>query len=184
VLRAALSLRLRADILFLFIGEGTKGAEIQIFVETHGLSNIRMLPYEPRENLRFSLAAGHASLVTLAQGLAGLSVPSKAYGILAAGRPILFVGDARSSVARIVRDNNCGVVVSSGDSERLAQTISDWASDPEKLSRLNVAARETFEKYFDRARAVNSYLETFSKCMESSHSLKETGLPTIEETSR
>lgn len=183
VLDAALILRHRADILFLFIGEGAKALAIENFPRMHNLDNIRMLPYQPRETLRYTLAAGHASLVTLADGLAGLSVPSKTYGILAAGRPILFVGDTRSSVARIVQDNNCGEVVASGDSARLAEIISDWASNRDKLTPLSLAARETFEKYFDRARAVNSYLETFAKCMETSHSPNQASVSTIKETS-
>ena len=169
VLNAARILRDRTDILFLFIGEGAKSAEIENFAKAHGLENIRMLPYQPRERLRYSLASGHVSLVTLAEGLAGLSVPSKTYGILAAGRPILFVGDTRSSVARIIQDNGCGAVVSSGESARLSQIITDWASDKEKLAQLNAVARETFEKYFDRPRAVTSYLETFQQCMRNSH---------------
>jgi colanic acid biosynthesis glycosyl transferase WcaI len=183
VLEAALALRERADILFLFIGEGAKAAKIENYYKTHGLDNIRLLPYQPREMLKYSLSAGHTSLVTLADGLAGLSVPSKTYGILAAGRPILFVGDARSSIARIVQDHHCGAVVSSGESARLAQIITDWAADQEQLARLGVAAREAFEKHFERARAVNAYLETFAKCLASSHSLKETTVSKLEETS-
>lgn len=171
VLNAALLLRDRTDILFLFIGEGAKASEIENFSQAHSLENIRMLPYQPRETLRYSLAAGNASLVTLAEGLAGLSVPSKTYGILAAGRPIIFVGDTQSSTARIVQDNNCGAIVTSGDSAHLAQILTDWSSDKVRLARLNAAAREAFDKHFDRQRAVNSYLETFTKCVESSHSL-------------
>ncbi|HKC66053.1 MAG TPA: hypothetical protein VKB86_20585, partial [Pyrinomonadaceae bacterium] len=147
-----------------------------------GLDNVRRLPYQPREMLRYSLAAGHASLVTLIDGLAGLSVPSKTYAILAAGRPILFVGDTKSSIARIVQENACGAVVSSGDSAALARIIEDWASDKDKLARLNGRAREAFEKYFTRSRAINSYLETFSKCMENSHSLTDPAVSKLEET--
>jgi colanic acid biosynthesis glycosyl transferase WcaI len=183
VLNAARILRARADILFLFVGEGAKASEIENFSQAHNLENIRMLPYQPRETLRYSLASADASLVTLAEGLAGLSVPSKTYGILAAGRPILFVGDARSSVARIALDNNCGAVVSSGDSARLAQIITDWASDKEKLTQLGIASRKAFEKHFNRPQAVNSYLETFSKCMENSHSLKKPRMSKLKETS-
>jgi glycosyltransferase involved in cell wall biosynthesis len=182
VLNAALLLRDRTDILFLFIGEGAKAAEIENFSQEHHLENTRMLPYQPREILRYSLAAGNASLVTLAEGLAGLSVPSKTYGILAAGRPIIFVGDTKSSTARIVQDNNCGAIVSSGDSAHLAQILTNWASDKERLALLNAAAREAFDKHFDRKRAVNSYLETFAKCMESSHSLRPR-VSKLEETS-
>jgi glycosyltransferase involved in cell wall biosynthesis len=183
VLDAARILRDRLDILFLFIGEGAKASEIENFARAEALENIRMLPYQPRETLRYSLAAGDASLVTLAEGLAGLSVPSKTYGILAAGRPILFVGDAQSSTARLVSENNCGAIVSSGDGARLAQIVSDWASDKERLAQLNAASRTAFEKHYSRERAVNSYLETFAKCMENSHSPGQHKVSNIEETS-
>lgn len=172
VLEAARSLQKREDILFLFIGEGAKASEIDAFARAHDLKNIRMLPYQPRSYLKYSLSAGDASLVTLADGLAGLSVPSKTYGILAAGRPIIFVGDAESSTARIVKENACGALVSSGDAESLARIITDWASNREKLSDLNRAARRAFDEQFDRSRAVKAYLDTFAKCMENSHSLQ------------
>ena len=171
-LEAARSLHDREDILFLFIGEGAKASEIEAFAKGHDLRNIRMLPYQPRENLKYSLSAGDASLVTLADGLAGLSVPSKTYGILAAGRPIIFVGDKESSTARIVKENNCGAVVSSGDSDGLKRIITEWSSNKEKLADLNRAARAAFDEQFDRERAVKAYLDTFAKCMESSHSLR------------
>jgi len=99
-------------------------------------------------------------------------VPSKTYGILAAGRPIIFVGDKESSTARIVKENNCGAVVSSGDSDGLKRIITEWSSNKEKLSDLNRAARAAFDEQFDRERAVKAYLDTFAKCMESSHSLR------------
>jgi glycosyltransferase involved in cell wall biosynthesis len=165
VLEAARRLGDRADILFLFIGEGAASREIKEYVERNHLRNIRTLPYQSRSDLRYSLAAGSASLVTLAEGLAGLSVPSKTYGILAAGRPILFVGDKRSDVARIVAENACGEVFEPGDSERLAETIKRWSEDREELRRLGRSARALFDSRFDRSRAVSSYIDSFEKCM-------------------
>jgi glycosyltransferase involved in cell wall biosynthesis len=182
-LEAALILRESTDILFLFVGEGARRAEIENYIETHNLDNVRMLPYQPRAALRYSLAAGDVSLVTLSSGLAGLCVPSKSYGILAAGRPILFVGDSKSCIARIITDNKCGAVVSSGDSHLLAEVISDWSSDKAALSKLNLAARKTFEQHFDRRQAVNAYLETFSKCLEIPHSPEKPVGSKLEETS-
>jgi glycosyltransferase involved in cell wall biosynthesis len=166
VLESARLLRHRSDIVFLFIGEGAQAAEINRFIERHNLPNVRLLPYQPQELLRYSLAAGHVSLVTLRDGLAGLSVPSKTYSILAAGRPVLFIGDSQSEVARIIKDNHCGAIASSGAYRAVAQIISDWSSDRTKLSELNRAARRVFEKRFERQRAVNAYLETFTKCLE------------------
>jgi glycosyltransferase involved in cell wall biosynthesis len=186
VLDAARILHERRDIVFLFIGDGAKAVEIERYARENSLDNIRLLPYQPRGLLRYSLAAGHASLVTLADGLAGLSVPSKTYPILAAGRPVLFVGDCRSDVARMLRDGGCGEVFAPGDSERLASVIEDWAADPKRVERMGVRARSLFETGFDRPRAVNAYLEAFTKCLNDhprhAEEIPKVGLPLGERT--
>lgn len=164
-LEAARILKGREEILFLFVGDGAKAGEIEEFARANDLQNVRLLPYQPRENLRHSLAAGAAHLVTLAPGLAGLSVPSKTYGILAAGRPLLFVGDARSDVARIVSENACGAVVESGDAEGLARVVSSWAAQPARVSEIGIAARQLFERRFDRKHAVAAYTESLKRCL-------------------
>jgi colanic acid biosynthesis glycosyl transferase WcaI len=166
VLEAARLLRDRSDIVFLFVGEGAKRSEIQDFRNKHGLESVMLLDYEPRHLLRYSLAAGHALLVTLEDGLAGLSVPSKVYAIMAAGRPLLFVGDPRSDVARLIAENRCGAVVASGDTSRLVEVIETWSSERSKVEELGAAARALFEERFDRRRAVSAYLESFRKCID------------------
>jgi glycosyltransferase involved in cell wall biosynthesis len=164
-LEAARLLRERADITFLFVGDGVRADEIKEFSLKHQLANIRMLPYQPRAELCFSLTAGDAHLTTLADGLAGLSVPSKTYAILAAGRPVLFVGDVRSAIAKLVVENECGAVVASGESKQLAQVITEWAADPAKLAALGDRARALFESRFERQHAITAYLASFEKCM-------------------
>ena len=164
VLEAAKALRERTDIVFVFIGAGAKAAEVRKFALLHGLANIRMLPYQPRESLRHCLASGDALLITLADGLAGLSVPSKTYSSLAAGRPLLFVGDQRSSVVELIAKHDCGAAIAGGESEKLAATISGWAENRAKLVALGVAARALFEQRFDRQVAVQGYLRSLSHC--------------------
>lgn len=166
-LEAARLLKKRDDIVFLFIGDGAKAAEIKEFAARHDLPNVRLLPYQPREHLLYSLAAGHAHLVTLAEGLAGLSVPSKTYGILAAGRPVLFVGDPRSDVARLLVEHRCGEVIPIGEAALLADIIAAWADDPATTSRMGEDARELFERHFNRAHAVEAYAESLAKCLDS-----------------
>lgn len=166
VLEAAKHLRANDGIAFVFIGAGAKAAEIRRFAMQHDLTNVRMLPYQPRHSLRHCLASGDALLITLADGLAGLSVPSKTYSSLAAGRPILFVGDQRSSVANLITKNECGVAVASGESERLAATISGLAANRAEQTALGVAARALFDRRFDRQIAVQGYLKTLTKCFK------------------
>ncbi len=157
----------RTDILFLFIGDGAKAVEIADYVRRHKLTNVRLLPYQPRETLLYSLAAGHAHLVTLAQGLAGLSVPSKTYGVLAAGRPVLFVGDPRSDIARLVAEHHCGAVIPMGEAAQLAKVILTWAAAPALTAKMGMDARELFLRRFDRPHAVEAYARSLSKCLGS-----------------
>ncbi len=164
VLEAAKALRTHPGIVFVFIGAGARATEIRKFAIQHDLTNVRMLPYQPRESLRHCLASGDALLITLAEGLAGLSVPSKTYSSLAAGRPLLFVGDQRSSVADLVVKNECGAAIASGKNEQLAATISGWAENRAGLGTLGAAARSLFEQHFDRQVAVQGYLRSLNKC--------------------
>ena len=165
VLEAAKLLRDRRDIVFLFIGDGVRAGEIQAFCQAHRLANVRLLPYQPRDLLRFSLAAADVALITLAEGLAGLSVPSKTYGIMAAGRPMLFVGDQTSEIARIVCENGCGAAIASGQGEELARMIGAWSRDKAALGELGGRARKVFEDRFERRRAVSAYVRALEKCL-------------------
>ena len=179
VLEAARVLRERTDIVFLFLGDGVKRVELEQYVERHQLTNIRLFPYQSRAMLPHSLAAGSVQLVTLAEGLAGLSVPSKTYGILAAGKPILFVGDAKSGVAELICQHECGAVIPSGDSVRLAAVLEEWAGDNDKVEAMGVAARQLFEARFDRPQAVTSYLQTFRHCLNLSPDSNQTSNPVV-----
>jgi colanic acid biosynthesis glycosyl transferase WcaI len=168
VLEAARLLRERRDILFLFIGDGAKTTEIEQFSQRHNLTNVRLLPYQPRARLRYSLAAGDALLVTLAAGLAGLSVPSKAYAAMAAGRPLVFVGDPRSEIAGIIEENSCGAVIPAGVSDRLAAVILELESDRQRANNLGEGARALFDARFERRHAVDAYARSFAECMSTS----------------
>jgi glycosyltransferase involved in cell wall biosynthesis len=165
VLAAARDLAHRSDIAFVFIGEGARRAEIAEFARAHALSNIITLPYQPRQALPHSLSAADALLLTLGEGLAGLSVPSKTYSNLAAGRPLLFVGDLRSSSAALIKEFACGAALARGQAAELAQTISRWADHPAEAAQLGQRARQLFEERFDRPHAVRAYLQTLFRCM-------------------
>jgi colanic acid biosynthesis glycosyl transferase WcaI len=129
VLDAADSLRGRR-IVFLFIGEGPRRLEVEAAARLRGIDNIRFLPPQPADKLSESLSAADAHLVTMRPNLSGLVVPSKVYGVLAAGRPCLFVGPRDSEAARLLRETDSGIPVEPGRSAELASAILDWAGDP------------------------------------------------------
>jgi len=129
VLDAADSLR-GQRIVFLFIGEGPRRMEVEAAAHLRRIDNIRFLASQPADKLSESLSAGDAHLVTMRPNLCGLVVPSKIYGVLAAGRPCLFVGPADSEAARLLQETDSGFVVAPGQSAQLASEILDWASHP------------------------------------------------------
>jgi len=151
--------RLRHDdrIIFVFIGGGAKSAAIRSFAARAQLPNVLFLDYLPRSALRYSLSAADLSLVTEDPRVTGLLVPSKTYGILASGRPIIFVGSAESDVAQIVRDANCGVLIAHDDADALEKTILRLATSPSECHRMGIAARDAAEKLFNRTRSTHEW---------------------------
>lgn len=127
--RTMLTLRDDPNIHFVFIGSGKRLNDLNRFVQQHQLGNFLHLPYFPREQLSDSLAMGHAHLVTLRTGMAGVALPCKTYGIMAAGRPIIYVGPRNSDTAHHVKQANCGWIVEEQDDAELTRVIRTLASD-------------------------------------------------------
>ena len=117
------------------IGGGSGMAELRNAVAARGLKNFHFLPYQPRDLLADSLAAADVHWVSLRPELEGLIVPSKFYGILAAARPVIFIGDSDGELAQAIRDAGCGAQVGVGASGALAELLLDLKSDPVRCER-------------------------------------------------
>ncbi len=104
---------------FLFIGGGAKMESLKAKVAESRLTQVIFLPYQPRDSLEDSLAAADVHLASLIPSLEGMIVPSKFYGILAAGRPLIFIGDPDGELARVIGAAQCGLVVAQ-DSPRIS----------------------------------------------------------------
>ena len=154
LLGAAELLRSDADIVFLMIGGGAGMTQLARDVEQRGLANFRFLPYQPRELLSDSLAAADAHWVSLRPALEGLIVPSKFYGILAAARPVIFIGDSDGELARDIRVSGCGAVVAVGESGELARLLRAWKSHPDRRESMG---RRGYQHYCDRYAAPRAF---------------------------
>jgi colanic acid biosynthesis glycosyl transferase WcaI len=150
ILEAALQLQNEHEVAFVFIGEGPKMAEVREFIARHRLSNIRLLPYLERAKLSESLSAGDVGLISLAAGLGGLVVPSKLYGIMAAGRPAILVGAADTEVGLTLETGKCGYVVGNGDAAGLCDRILFLVHHRSLVEQMGRRARKVFEERFDR----------------------------------
>lgn len=137
---------------------------LQQQVSASGLPNVAFVDYRPREELADSLGAIDLHLVSLNPEFEGLIVPSKIYGIFAAGRPCLFIGHPNSSIAQLLRNHCIGDAVDAGDGAALAQLILQRASDPAECHAAGVRARALFDKDFSKHRAVRAWENLLSEC--------------------
>lgn len=148
LLCAAKELKDEKDILFLFIGEGGKKPEIQRFVEKNKLNNIMILSYQERKDLSYSLGMADVHVLSLAKQYKHLAAPSKLYGILATGKPVMFIGESTCYITRMIEENNCGCHINIGDFETLIQKIMQLKKDKELSIHLGKNSRKLFEDKF------------------------------------
>ena len=155
VVAAADLLRHEPDVLFAIVGEGASKASLQADVDARGLTNVVFLPFQDREDLSESLGAADVHLVGLRRGLAGAIVPSKVYGILAAGKPFLAAVEPGAEPALIAEEYGCGMRVDPGDPRALADGV--LAMRDEDLDTMGKRGREALETRFDRWYAADRY---------------------------
>jgi colanic acid biosynthesis glycosyl transferase WcaI len=157
ILDAAALLREHAHIRFVFIGGGPRLTEVRAGIAERRLTNVALHPPQPRAQLAVALAAPDAHLVTLRPGFERLVAPSKLAGVLAAGRPALFVGPTGGEIAQLLADESCGNTIATGDARTLASTLTAWASDRAQLASLSTAARRAYERRFRFANLVERW---------------------------
>lgn len=145
ILESATLLKDRRDIAFLLIGGGANRKRVEAEAARRGLSNIVFKPYQPREILAQSLSAADLHLISLKPELEGLIVPSKFYGVAAAGRPMLFIGAADGEIAGLIQSVGCGYPVEPGDAAALSRRICELAADPGLCAGMGGRARAFFD---------------------------------------
>jgi len=146
-------------IVFVFIGGGVQHATLEREVSRRELTNVQIHPYQPQQHLAETLGVADLHLVSLNPKLEGLIVPSKFYGIAAAGRPTLFIGASDGEIARLVAQSDCGFTISPGDAKALISRILQLAHDPKLCASMGARARAAFEVQWDKARALAQWTE-------------------------
>jgi colanic acid biosynthesis glycosyl transferase WcaI len=172
LLEAAEQLREEPRIVFLFIGDGYYRAWIEREAKERGLNNIMFRPYQPRERLIDSLGVPDLHIISLRQDMEGLVFPSKLYGILAAGRPSLFIGAEQGDVSRILRTEQCGLVAGEGDTRGVVEGIRQLQRDPALKHAMGGRARALFERHYDIENGLLSWCHVFSPLYAETESCK------------
>jgi glycosyltransferase involved in cell wall biosynthesis len=182
VLAAAERLRNEPHFIFLMIGGGKRFEELSRAVTRRGLaSSFRFIPYQEQKTLPYSLAVADAHWLSLNPKLEGLIIPSKFYGIAAAGKPIIVIADHNGEIARLVQRHGCGMVIAPGDADALVGALRLLSKAPETVSEMGRRARTMLEAHFTRQKALQRWSRLLDQLDKSPASESELLLNRLKE---
>jgi glycosyltransferase involved in cell wall biosynthesis len=167
------------DFQFIFSGSGSKRPQLEALCQAEGVRNVEFRPYCSRADLGHSLSEGHIGLVTQLPETVGSVVPSKIYGIMAAGRPLLYIGPGASTPARHIRRFDCGWHFEPGETDAIEMLLTQLHENRRLLSEAGTRARAAFDENFDRPIGVGRILRVL--CADSQASDL---IPTLSESIR
>jgi colanic acid biosynthesis glycosyl transferase WcaI len=157
LVRSATFLRDLEDLRIAIIGGGARRDELKALAKILEVDQALFMGYQPRELLPLSLSAADVHVVGLASGLSGYVVPSRLYGILSVGRPVIVAADRESETAKIVEEVGCGVVLPPGRPELLARELRRAHDGELDLEGMGARGREYVTAHADRTIAVGRY---------------------------
>ncbi|OGU25937.1 MAG: hypothetical protein A2X66_03905 [Ignavibacteria bacterium GWA2_54_16] len=157
LIRCARSLQQDRAIHFLFIGTGAKELWLRKTTRDLGLENVTILPPQPRTELALSLNACDLSVISFVAGMSGVSVPSRMYNILSAGKPILAIADADSELAHVIREAAVGWLVHPGAEEKAVQAIREAVSNRALLAEMSQRALALVLKKYTKVQVMEQY---------------------------
>jgi len=163
LLRAGALLRDLEDLRIVIIGAGARSLELAEMAERLELESVRFLPYQSRDVLTLSLSAASIHFVGLARGLAGYVVPSRLYGILSVGRPVLVAADPECETAEVVTRIGAGVAIPPGNPVELARVIREAHDGKLDLAAMGARGRAFATAEADREVAVSKYRSLFAE---------------------
>ncbi len=160
ILALAKTFEKESDYVFLVIGGGAKFNKVK--EESKILKNVMVLPYQPFELLPHVLSASTFCLVCLDKNFTGYSVPSKTYGIMAAGKPVIAFLAENSEIGIAIKEAQCGFVVNSNNGvyNKLKQEIIQTIQTGE-YKKMGNNAFQNFKKHYTLEIASEKYYNAF-----------------------
>lgn len=152
-------------ISFVFIGGGARRSELEAL--SNRTTNVLLLPFQPEEVVPSAMAAGDVAVVTLGRGTEGISMPSKAYYMMAAGCALLGVSHGDNDLARLIKKYQCGVNLSSEDAPGIREAILRFQRDRDFLERCKANSRRAAETDYSASVCIQSYLDLLTRLSRS-----------------
>jgi len=165
VLDAAAQFTTQPDVIFIFVGDGAGKIALLEEAKKRELSNIRFIPFQPREQLPEVLATADISLIILKKGAAFGSLPSKTYSIMASGKPIIACLDLNSEASELIQRSGAGISIHPEDPIALSDCITMLKNDIELRKKFGRNGREYVEKHHSPENAAEQFEALFLECI-------------------
>lgn len=147
----------RKDVVFAFIGEGTVKQKLVDYANENNLTNVKFIPYQPKEDLIYSLNAGDIHWVVNAKGIKGVSVPSKLYGVMAAGKTVLGVLEEGSEARLIIEECGCGLCIEPSQYDLIYDGINNILNNVNQYKEIGLKGKGYIDKFIKKDVAIEKY---------------------------
>ncbi|MEZ5306961.1 MAG: glycosyltransferase family 4 protein [Pyrinomonadaceae bacterium] len=149
--------KIAVTVVFMFLGAGVKLDSLKSYIKLNDLQNVVVEPPRPRTEQPDFLNSCDIGIVSLVPKMKGVSMPSRTYNLLAAGKPILAICEPGSEVAMVVEEEEAGWVVRPGDVNGMVRLIEDIANGVYDLGKMGRNARKAAVRKYDLDSALRGY---------------------------
>lgn len=151
------------DLHYLFIGNGAAKNELIEYSKTNTLNQVTFLNAMPRSEQQVFLNACHFGIVTLDEQFIGLGVPSKSYNILAAGKPIFYLGNSETEIFQMIKEENCGVAFDPLDESSIRVFLESLTFENQENSAFDsLALRKIAMSKYSKSAVLNRFVRELS----------------------
>jgi glycosyltransferase involved in cell wall biosynthesis len=152
-----------ANVAFAFIGDGTIKNKLMDICKEEKIKNTVFIPYQDKQDLIYSLNSADVHLVVNAEGIKGISVPSKIYGVMATNVPILGILENNSEAWNIINESECGILAEAGNYQDIQDKLDYIINHQEEFISKHLTGRKYLENHFTKDRSINKYIEEIEK---------------------
>ncbi|MGO1468963.1 MAG: glycosyltransferase family 4 protein [Tissierella sp.] len=167
IINAMKILKNDTDIVFLFAGHGNKMDLMKNTIKRENIKNVFFYNFLHGEDFQDALNISDCFLVSLAEGLTGLAVPSKTYSYMMAGKPVIAIMGKDSDIARDLIENNAGYSVEVGNVNKLIKSINDLKMNEDKRKLMGKNIREIFQKKYKKEKCTQKYVDLIKNILEA-----------------
>lgn len=153
-------------IQFVFAGHGNKMKTLKNIVETENLNNVSVFDFLHGQDFQDALNISDCFIVSLADRLTGLAVPSKTYSYMMASKPIIAIIGEDSDIAKDLTDNNAGFAMEVGESTKLINSIKELLADKSKREDMGKNCRDIFLEKYTKDQCTEQYVNMMKRILE------------------